>query len=91
VGQRCGGDRLAGVSGDSQPIGQILDGLGVRQELEDGDLVTDALVLTKLIDPAGVVQLGVSHSDGISWIERLGLLHAALQLESQNGIRPADE
>jgi acyl-CoA hydrolase len=62
-----------------QPIGPILDGLGVTIDLDDGELVESALVITKLVNADGQVLLGLHGSDSMSWLEKLGLIQAAKQ------------
>lgn len=74
----------------SQDISQILTNLGVSGEtLADDVLVTDAVALLKCVHPDGSVSLFMGHSDGMSWIERLGMLRAAERLE--NGSWPDPE
>lgn len=76
----------------NQDVGQILNGLGVTAESLSGDeLVSDALVLMKVIAPDGSVTLLHAYSEGMSWIERLGMLHAAVAIEQQGGYRDADD
>jgi hypothetical protein len=58
-------------------IGQLLDTLGVEQDLEDGDLISDAVVVTKVVDANGRVSLGIASSESCSWIDQLGMLTAA--------------
>lgn len=65
----------------SGPIGDRLDGLGVTASIRDTDLVTDAVVVLKVLDESGGVRLSIAWSDGMSWIERLGMLHAAELIE----------
>jgi hypothetical protein len=64
-----------------QPVGPIVDGLGITVDLDAGVLVTDAVVVLKTIDPDGHVSLSCSWGDGMSWVERLGMLRAAEPME----------
>lgn len=73
-----------------QPIGPILDGLGVTIDLDDGELVENVLVLAKTVDESGGVALTVANSVGMSWIEQLGLLAAAQQVLNGNSYGPPD-
>lgn len=61
-------------------LGEILDGLGVALELEDGDLVADAIVVLKIVTAEGRVQVGVANSETASWLDQLGLLTAAADI-----------
>lgn len=63
-------------------VGNLLDSLGVRYAPDEGELVSDALVVLKAIDPDGCVSLRLAWSDGMSWIERLGMLRAAELLDT---------
>jgi len=63
-------------------IGQIIDSLGVTSSISGEDMVTDVVVLSKVVEPDGKVRLNACWSDGMSWIERLGMLHAATAMET---------
>lgn len=64
-------------------LGQIVNNLGCSADsLAEGVMPTDAVVLLKCVHPDGGVSLLLSHSDGMSWIERLGMLRAAERLEN---------
>lgn len=64
-----------------QKIGDLLDSLGVTMILAEGDMVTDALVLMKVVDGEGRVSIGVARSEALDWITRLGLLDGYNRLE----------
>lgn len=64
-----------------EPIGNLLDSLGVMHSPEEGDLVASAVVLLKVLAEDGDVSLRIVASDGLSWIERLGMLRAAEHVE----------
>lgn len=66
---------------NQQPIGPIIDGLGCTTSLEEGDLVAAAVVVMKVIEPNGTVRLSITWSDGLGWIERLGMLRAAERID----------
>lgn len=69
----------------SRDVGQIVNGLGISADsLAEDVLVSDAVVLMKCIHSDGTVTLFMAHSDGMSWIERLGMLTAAEKLESSD-------
>jgi hypothetical protein len=65
-----------------QPAGPILDGLGVTLDLAEGDLVASAIVLAKVVNTEGDVALVIGSSEGISWLEQLGLVTAGADLIS---------
>ncbi|MFF6931495.1 hypothetical protein [Streptomyces californicus] len=69
-----------------QKIGDILDGLGVALDMDDGDLIASALVIAKVIDADGDAHLAMMTSDGLSWIEQNGLLASAQQVVSQRHV-----
>lgn len=66
-----------------QKIGHILDGLGVALDLDEGDLVSSAVVLCKVIKADGTVTLGYAQSDGMCWIEGVGMLTAGSDVARQ--------
>lgn len=63
-----------------QPIGPILDGLGVTIDLADGDLVSDAVVVAKVVDADGNVSVALSSSESASWLDQFGLVAAAYRV-----------
>ncbi len=65
---------------EDKQIGVILDGLGVTLGMDEGDLVSDAVVLLKVVDAEGRVQLGLAYSEGCDWIEQRGMVHAAIEI-----------
>lgn len=67
---------------DTQPIGQLLDNLGVAAAIAPDDLPVAALVLIKVVDIEGGVRLSLAYSDGMDWITRLGILTAATASET---------
>ncbi|MFG3173637.1 hypothetical protein ACGFZC_01035 [[Kitasatospora] papulosa] len=73
-----------------QQIGQLLDSLGVTADLDDGDLVTDALVILKVLQPDGSIALSIGATDTRDWINQTGLLRAAIDI-SEGNIRRADD
>jgi hypothetical protein len=75
---------------EEQKIGQILDSLGVTMCLDPGDLVTDVVVIMKVVEEDGTVNIGVTKSEGTDWITKLGLLNAADRLEG-NRFRSAED
>ena len=46
----------------SEPLGGLIDSLGVKHAPEEGELVTDAIVILKTIDPKGRVGLRMAYS-----------------------------
>lgn len=66
---------------ESVPIGDLLNSLGVTYQQEDGALISDALVILKVIREDGAVSLRLGWSDGMSWIERIGMLRTAEHIE----------
>lgn len=68
--------------GAEQPIGSTLDALGITATITPGTLVSGAIVLLKLLLPDGRERLSVTHSDGLGWIERAGMLRVAETIET---------
>lgn len=66
-------------------LGEIVDGLGCPWPDDNGDvLISDALVLVKVVLPDGSVSMRYSASDGMSWVEKLGMLTAATELQMRS-------
>lgn len=69
---------------DMVEIGGLLDSLGVRAQLDDGDLVSSAVVvMSVLVDGESNPRLTIANSDGMSWIEQAGLLRLAERICSE--------
>jgi hypothetical protein len=66
---------------ERQQLGEVLDQLGVKQQIDADENVCGALVLLTVEEPDGHLSLRASWSEGMSWIERIGLLRAAERAE----------
>lgn len=75
---------------DEQPIGDVLDALGIVAAIEPDALVSGAVVLLKTVLANGDVRLSLCHSDGLSWIERAGMIHLADGLEASSAAGAAE-
>lgn len=60
-----------------EPIGQLLDALGVCHSPDDGELIAGGVVLLKVIDSDGEVSVRQVSSDGLNWLERGAMLRVA--------------
>ena len=65
-----------------QPIGSLLDGLGIAYTLEDDELVSGAIVLLKVALPDGRQRLALRCSEGMDWMSKVGMLRVAERMES---------
>lgn len=65
----------------SGQIGELLDGLGVTYTPDDGEFTIGAVVLLKTLDTDGDVSLRICGSEGVTWIDRVGLYRAAETME----------
>ncbi|PJN24050.1 hypothetical protein [Kitasatospora sp. CB02891] len=63
--------------GTEQAIGHVLDALNVTATLNEGELVAGAVVLLKVLQEDGETRLSLTYSDGLGWIERIGMLRVA--------------
>lgn len=68
----------------SEPIGNLLNSLGIDLDLDDDELVAGAIVLLKTVDTDGEVGLRIRWSDGLGYLERIGMLHASRAIETDN-------
>lgn len=59
-------------------IGQALDSLGLQASLDEGELISGAVVLLETVDPDGEVSLQVVEDSGVSWVRKIGMLKVAL-------------
>lgn len=75
---------------DEEPIGQLIDALGIEATVGPGELVSGAIVLLKVVQEDGSTRLNLTYSDGLGWIERVGMLRVAEQIESTTGFTGID-
>ncbi|RAJ70298.1 hypothetical protein K378_01463 [Streptomyces sp. Amel2xB2] len=65
----------------AQSVGQLLDSLGATLDLDEGDMVTDVMVMAKVIKADGDVSLVKGTSESLDWISAVGMLSASLEIE----------
>jgi len=58
--------------------GDFLDSLGLKVELDDGELINGAVLLLETVDADGESSLQIQESDTTNWIKKIGMLQAAL-------------
>lgn len=66
---------------DPQPLGRLVDSLGVEHRPEEGELVLGAVVLMKVMEADGSISMRSAWSPGLSWMERVGMHQAAAQTD----------
>lgn len=69
------------MAGEVHKLGDIADKLGVTVRLDEGDMVTDIYAIVKVLEPNGDTRLAFAWSDGISWVERMGMVTVAQAVE----------
>lgn len=58
-------------------LAEILSGRNATLEMEDGDMVTDAVVLCRISGANGETRIGMSITEGTSWLDQFGMVKAA--------------
>ena len=84
TGERTGaGDTGRSVDAVAQrrELGELIDQLGVKQQIDPDEKVCGAVVLLTVEEPDGHLSLRCAWSEGMTWIERIGLLRAAERAE----------
>ncbi|MEV7654662.1 hypothetical protein AB0O39_10870 [Streptomyces anulatus] len=74
-----------------QQIGQLLDTLGVTADLDDGDLVTDAHIVLKVVKADGETSLIKATSEALDWVTSIGMLTAVLAIENGRYVNIAED
>lgn len=54
-----------------------LDQMGINSELDEGELISDAIVVMKVITAEGEPYVFVTSSDGLDWITAIGMMDVA--------------
>jgi hypothetical protein len=65
----------------SPELGELIDAMGVTHEVGPDERVCSAIVLLQVEEADGHHSLRCAWSEGMSWIERIGLLRAAERAE----------
>lgn len=87
AGNRVGQGRLGEMTREvvalhqQQALGQLIDSLGVVQRVDPDEEVCGAVVLLTVQEPDGHLPLRCAWSEGMTWIERIGVLRAAERAE----------
>lgn len=74
-----------------QQIGQLLDTLGVTADLDEGDLVTDAHIVLKVVKADGETTLIKATSEALDWVTSIGMLTAVLAIENGRYVNIAED
>ena len=72
---------MVAVAQQQRQLGELIDQLGVTQQVEQDETVCGAVVLLTVEEPDGHLSLRCAWSEGMTWIERIGLLRAAERAE----------
>ena len=64
-----------------QGLGRLIDSMGITHEVRPGEKVSGAVVLLTVEEPDGHMSRRCAWSEGMTWVERLGLLRAAERAE----------
>jgi hypothetical protein len=65
------------VTALEQPAGPIVDGLGITLDVDEGCLVSDAVLLAKVIGPDGTSIVAISDNPSMDWLTQYALIKAA--------------
>jgi hypothetical protein len=71
-------------------LGDLIDSLGVTLNLDDDDLVSDAIIITKIINANSEVSVSIGKSESLTWLDELGLLVAANDIVRSEGFTNRD-
>lgn len=64
---------------------EVLGICGADLTVGEDDLIAGVVVLVKVVEPDGAVRLASTWSDGLSWLERRGMLETATDVERCSG------
>ena len=73
----------------AEPVGNLIDSLDVKHHPEEGELVSGAMVLLRVVSPEGGVYVRLAYSDGLSWLDRLGMIRA-VEIHNEMDVRSAN-
>lgn len=70
---------------------EVIAAQNIDLDLSDGDLVAGAVVIAKIVQVDGDVTVAIGSSEGMSWLEQLGLVTAAHGITPGGGYQRIDE
>lgn len=79
------------MTDDRVLIGNLIDTLGVKAPLAEGDIVESAVVLLKILPSTGPTRLALCNSASLDWIAQLGMVHGAVQILDADEPMPDNE
>jgi hypothetical protein len=65
-------------------VARNLDQLGIRLDLDEGDLVSDAVLIAKVHKQDGGVTVVLRTAHGTDWVTKRGLIAVANDIEGQD-------
>lgn len=68
-----------------QPIGRLMDRLGVQLDLEEEDMITDVIVTAKVSRSDGTVTVVTGKSEACSWYDQLALSNMGADIVGRQG------
>jgi Flp pilus assembly CpaF family ATPase len=74
-----------------QKIGDLMDRLGVTADLRDDDMISDIVVLMKVVAKDGTPSLGMGKSEGTSDMDEHALVLLAADIMRASGWRERDD
>jgi hypothetical protein len=80
------------MSEDHQPLAPVLERLGLVADLEDHEHVVSGFLICKIQNfETGVTSLGTYSSTGLDWIDKRGLMAAALDVLRGTALNLGDD
>lgn len=76
---------------EEQPVGNLMDQLGVTLPLDDGDIVTDVIITAKVSRPDGTVTVVTGSSEACSWYDQLALSNMGADIVGRMGWKNLNE
>lgn len=70
---------------EEQPVGNLMDQLGVTLALEDGDFITDVIVTAKVSRADGTVTVITGKSEACTWYDQLALSNMGADIVGRQG------
>lgn len=63
-------------------MSDVLDQLGLTLDIDEGDMISDAILVMKIHRPDGEVYVATRATEGTDWVTARGLVAAAEDVES---------
>jgi hypothetical protein len=65
------------LDGEKTQVGDLIDARGVTITLEEGDIITNVILIAEVISEDNSSRIVISSGDGTDWLKEVGMISMA--------------